>query len=79
MKLLKERILKDGVVKKGNVLKVDSFLNHQMDIHILDEMGKEFKRRFEDKKITKILTVEASGIAILTFPWCLQKSQKALI
>ena len=64
MKLLKERILKDGVVKKGNVLKVDSFLNHQMDIHILDEMGKEFKRRFEDKKITKILTVEASGIAI---------------
>ncbi len=64
MKLLKERIVKDGIVKKGNVLKVDSFLNHQMDINLLDEMGKEFKRRFEGKKITKILTVEASGIAI---------------
>ena len=64
MNCLEERILKDGVVKPGNVLKVDSFLNHQMDIALLDEMGKEFKRRFADKTITKILTIEASGIAI---------------
>ena len=64
MNFLEERILKDGVVKPGNVLKVDSFLNHQMDIHLMDEMGKEFKRRFADKNITKILTIEASGIAI---------------
>ena len=64
MNFLEERIVKDGVVKPGNVLKVDSFLNHQMDIHLMDEMGKEFKRRFVDKNITKILTIEASGIAI---------------
>ena len=64
MNFLEERILKDGVVKRGNVLKVDSFLNHQMDIALLDEMGKEFCRRFKNKKITKILTIEASGIAI---------------
>jgi len=64
MNFLEERIVKDGVVKPGNVLKVDSFLNHQMDIHLMDEMGKEFKRRFADKNITKILTIEASGIAI---------------
>ena len=64
MNCLEERILKDGVVKPGNVLKVDSFLNHQMDIALLDEMGKEFKRRFADKTITKILTIEASGLAI---------------
>ncbi len=64
MNCLEERILKDGVVKPGNVLKVDSFLNHQMDIALLDEMGKEFKKRFADKTITKILTIEASGIAI---------------
>ena len=64
MNFLEERILKDGVVKPGNVLKVDSFLNHQMDIDLLDEMGKEFFRRFEGKNITKILTIEASGIAI---------------
>lgn len=64
MNFLEERIVKDGVVKPGNVLKVDSFLNHQMDIHLMDEMGKEFKRRFADKSITKILTIEASGIAI---------------
>ncbi|MBP1559007.1 MAG: xanthine phosphoribosyltransferase [Oscillospiraceae bacterium] len=64
MNCLEERILKDGVVKPGNVLKVDSFLNHQMDVALLDEMGKEFKRRFADKTITKILTIEASGIAI---------------
>ena len=64
MKLLKERILKDGAVKPGNVLKVDSFLNHQMDIALLNEMGKEFKRRFDGKSINKILTIEASGIGI---------------
>ncbi len=64
MNFLEERILKDGVVKPGNVLKVDSFLNHQMDIALLDEMGKEFHRRFADKPITKVLTIEASGIAI---------------
>ena len=64
MELLKERIRKDGVVKAGNVLKVDSFLNHQMDITLFNEIGKEFKRRFADKNITKILTIEASGIGI---------------
>ena len=64
MNFLEERILRDGNVKEGNVLKVDSFLNHQMDIALLDEMGKEFYKRFEGKKITKILTIEASGIAI---------------
>lgn len=64
MQLLKERILKDGVVKPGNVLKVDSFLNHQMDITLINEIGKEFKRRFADCPITKILTIEASGIGI---------------
>ena len=64
MNFLEERILKDGIVKPGNVLKVDSFLNHQMDIALLDEIGKEFHRRFADKKINKVLTIEASGIAI---------------
>jgi len=64
MKLLKERIQKDGIVKEGNVLKVDQFLNHQMDIELLNEIGKEFKRRFADKKIEKILTIESSGIGI---------------
>jgi len=64
MNFLEERILKDGIVKENNVLKVDSFLNHQMDPALLDEIGKEFHRRFSDKKITKILTIEASGIAI---------------
>jgi xanthine phosphoribosyltransferase len=64
MKLLEERILKDGVVKDGAVLKVDSFLNHQMDVELFNELGKEFKRRFEGKKIDKILTIEASGIGI---------------
>ena len=64
MNFLEERIKKDGVVKPGNVLKVDSFLNHQMDIALLDEIGREFKRRFADKPINKILTIEASGIAI---------------
>lgn len=64
MNVLEERILKDGIVKEGNVLKVDSFLNHQMDIQLFGEMGKEFKRRFADKPINKILTIEASGIGI---------------
>lgn len=64
MELLKERILKDGLIKPGNVLKVDSFLNHQMDIDLINEIGKEFRRRFPSDKITKILTIEASGIGI---------------
>ena len=64
MELLEQRIQKDGNVKAGNVLKVDSFLNHQIDISLLNEIGKEFKRLFADTKITKILTKEASGIAI---------------
>ena len=61
---LEERIVKDGIIKEGNVLKVDSFLNHQMDITLMDEIGKEFHSRFCDKKITKVLTIESSGIAI---------------
>ena len=64
MNFLEERILKDGIVKEGNVLKVDSFLNHQMDIELIDKMGAEFKRRFAGKPINKILTIEASGIGI---------------
>ena len=64
MKLLEERIQKDGVVKEGNVLKVDSFLNHQMDVNLFHEMGLEWKRLFEGKNINKILTIEASGIGI---------------
>lgn len=64
MEILKQRILKDGNVKEGNVLKVDSFLNHQMDIRLLDEIGKEFRRRFDGEGVNKILTIEASGIAI---------------
>ena len=64
MNFLEERIAKDGIVKEGNVLKVDSFLNHQMDIDLIDQMGAEFKRRFADKPINKILTIEASGIGI---------------
>lgn len=67
MKLLKERIMKDGVVRPGNVLKVDSFLNHQMDIALMEEIGREFKRRFAAKPITKVLTIEASGIGIACF------------
>ncbi len=66
MNILKERILNDGVVKKGNVLKVDSFLNHQIDMDLLNEMAKEWVKRFEGKNINKILTIEASGIAIAT-------------
>lgn len=64
MNFLEERIVKDGIVKENNVLKVDSFLNHQMDVALLDEIGREFHRRFADKNITKVLTIEASGIAI---------------
>ncbi len=64
MELLKEKIRTDGIVKEGNILKVDSFLNHQMDIKLFAEIAKEFKRRFADTEITKILTIEASGIGI---------------
>ena len=64
MNCLEERIAKDGVVKSGNVLKVDSFLNHQMDISLMDQMGEEFYKRFKDCGITKVLTIEASGIAV---------------
>jgi len=64
MNFLEERIIRDGIVKEGNVLKVDSFLNHQMDVALLDQMGEEFHRRFADHKVTKVLTIEASGIAI---------------
>lgn len=64
MELLKERIRKDGKVRAGNVLKVDRFLNHQMDIKLFTEIGKEFRKRFADVEINKILTIEASGIGI---------------
>ena len=64
MNFLEKRIVEDGVVKEGNILKVDSFLNHQMDISLFDEMGEEYKRRFAGKQINKILTIEASGIGI---------------
>ena len=67
MNFLEERILKDGVVKPGNVLKVDSFLNHQMDIALMEEIGREFKRRFDGKPINKVLTIESSGIGIAAF------------
>ena len=64
MNFLEERICKDGVVKAGNVLKVDNFLNHLMDVELIDKIGEEFYERFKDKPITKILTIEASGIAL---------------
>ncbi len=67
MNFLEERILKDGIVRPGNVLKVDSFLNHQMDIGLMEQIGREFKHRFSDKPITKVLTIEASGIGIAAF------------
>ena len=67
MNFLEERIVKDGIVKPGNVLKVDSFLNHQMDITLMEEIGREFKRRFADKHITKVMTIETSGIGIAAF------------
>jgi len=66
MKLLKEKIISDGQVLEGNILKVDSFLNHQIDVQLLLEIGKEFKNRFSNEKVTKILTVEASGISVAT-------------
>ena len=64
MNFLEERIVKDGIVKEGNILKVDSFLNHQIDVNFVCELGKEFYRLFKDENITKILTIEASGIGI---------------
>ena len=67
MNFLEERIQKDGIVKPGNVLKVDSFLNHQMDIVLMEEIGREFKRRFADTRIDRVLTIEASGIGIAAF------------
>ncbi len=67
MNFLEERIVKEGVVKPGNVLKVDGFLNHQMDIGLMEEIGREFKRRFAAKAVTKVLTIEASGIGIACF------------
>ncbi len=67
MKELKDRILKDGKVFPGNVLKVDSFLNHQMDIGLLVNIGEEFRRRYADCGVTKVLTIEASGIGIACF------------
>ncbi len=67
MQLLMDRIRRDGQVKSGNILKVDSFLNHQIDVALLEEIGKEFHRQFTGKKVTKILTIEASGIAIACF------------
>ncbi len=67
MNFLEERIVKDGIVKPGNVLKVDSFLNHQMDIALMEQIGKEFKRRFAGKRVDKVITIEASGIGIAAF------------
>ena len=64
MNFLEERIAKDGIVKEGNVLKVDSFLNHQMDVGVIDEIGKTFYERFKDKGVNRIVTIEASGIAL---------------
>ena len=64
MNFLEQKILKDGVIKEGNVLKVDTFLNHQMDVGVIDEIGKTFYERFKDKNITRIVTIEASGIAL---------------
>ncbi len=66
MNFLEEKILQDGVIKEGNILKVDSFLNHQIDVDIMRQMAYEFKRRFRDVQVNKVLTIEASGIAIAT-------------
>ena len=86
MNFLEERILKDGLVKEGNVLKVDSFLNHQMDVKLLDRIGEEFYKRFSDTPITKILTIERPVLPLhtrwrvaLTCRWSLRKNPKALI
>ena len=80
MNFLEERIIKDGIVKEGNVLKVDSFLNHQMDIALFDQIGKEFKRRFAKEKINKIVTIEASGIGIacINVPVVFAKKSKSI-
>lgn len=85
MNFLEERIKKDGIVKEGNVLKVDSFLNHQMDIELFDQMGAEYKKRFADKPINKILTIELPGSvspvsqrSISMFRLYLQRSHRAL-
>ncbi|MBE6794460.1 MAG: xanthine phosphoribosyltransferase [Ruminococcaceae bacterium] len=67
MNFIEERIVKDGIIKSGNVLKVDSFLNHQMDINLMEEIGREFKRRFSDVCVSKVMTIEASGIGIAAF------------
>ena len=74
MNFLEERIVKDGIVKPGNVLKVDSFLNHQMDIALMEEIGREFKRRFGHKTVTKVMTIEASGIGIAAFSERIRRS-----
>ena len=84
MNFLEERIVKDGIVKEGNVLKVDSFLNHQMDIRLFDQIGEEFKKRFEGTPINKILTIEASGLHVwqrdsLMCLLSLRRNQKASI
>lgn len=85
MNFLEKRITQDGIAKEGNVLKVDSFLNHQMDVSLIDEIGKEFYERFKDSCITKILTIEASGIALayavarqFELPFVFAKNQRAL-
>ena len=67
MNFLEERIIRDGIIKPGNVLKVDSFLNHQMDIALIEEIGREFKRRFADTRVDRVLTIEASGIGVAAF------------
>ena len=64
MKLLEEKIVRDGTIRPGGIVKVDNFLNHQLDVELLDECGKEFARLFKDKRVTKILTIEASGIGM---------------
>ena len=82
MQLLEERIRKDGVIKPGNVLKVDGFLNHQMDVELFNEMGKELRRLFPSEKINKILTIEALPVlrpSISRFRWFLPRSHRALI
>lgn len=70
MEYLKQKILKEGIIREGRILKVDSFLNHQIDVEFLNEVGKEFQRRFSDKEVTKILTVEASVILTFTVSFC---------
>ena len=82
MKELKDRIRRDGIIRAGNVLKVDSFLNHQMDIQLFEAMGQEFRRRFSDVEINKILTIEASGIGWLrafAYQWYLPRKRRRRI